>query len=1148
MYRKKLAVRAMTAIATGALLISNVSVAVASTDAAKTVVAEDKDVSSEKAAEAVDSDAAETVTEDADANKLSDSKQATDTDWRDVAVWFEADGDMIGPTLYLNSFDVSDISGLKKEIDKWLKKNDEFEGYSVSKYPSKEELKEGGSIGCQLKAKSKKFIVNFVDRDGNPVLSNSIDLPADTTQVNTSKFNSILPTGYHLVTLGDVALDEYGEFNVVVEINELVDENKSFVVNFVDRDGNPVLSNSIDLPADTTQVNTSKFNSILPTGYHLVTLGDVALDEYGEFNVVVEINELVDENKSFVVNFNDRNGKNVLSTSIDLPADTTIVNTSMFKDILPSGYKLVTLGDVSLDEYGAFNVIVEINDFVDENKSFVVNFNDRDGKNVLSTSIDLPADTTQVNTSKFNSILPTGYHLVTLGDVALDEYGAFNVVVEINNFVDENKSFMVNFNDRDGKNVLSTSIDLPADTTIINTSKFKDILPSGYKLVTLGDVSLDEYGAFNVVVEINDFVDENKSFVVNFNDRDGKNVLSTSIDLPADTTIINTSKFKDILPSGYKLVTLGDVSLDEYGAFNVVVELNDFVDENKSFVVNFNDRDGKNVLSTSIDLPADTTIINTSKFKDILPSGYKLVTLGDVSLDEYGAFNVVVEINDFVEETKTFIINFIDRDGKNVLTTQIELPAGTTIINTSKVANLVPAGYQIAIVGDLQLDTTYNAFNVTVEPKENPEPVKATAQVTLLQNGSPVGSVEITDAPVDDKDALKAAINAAIADKNLVVDGELPEGGWYNNIYKLTVNVVRAKTTAQVTLLQNGAPVGSVEIADAPVDDKDALKAAINAAIADKNLVVDGELPEGGWDNGVYKLTVNVKATETPAPDEKVELTVEYVDADGKTVATGKVTVNKNDTTVSADQLTDVPEGYDVTGTTFDIKDGKVVVTVQAKENPKPDDKAVSTVTINFMRGQNIAATQTFNREGKKGDTFTVTKADVDTSVIPSAYNVYKYFDDTTVAYGENVTLQVELKAKNSGNGGGSGSSGGGSSVSTGASGVLTAGTWKLDDKGWWYQYTNNTYAKNGWYTLEWQNRLDWYYFDAEGYLVSGWYTDANGNRFYLHPLHDGTFGRMYTGWNKVDGAWQFFNDNTEAGVYGAWQEGTPVPAELANA
>ena len=111
---------------------------------------------------------------------------------------------------------------------------------------------------------------------------------------------------------------------------------------------------------------------------------------------------------------------------------------------------------------------------------------------------------------------------------------------------------------------------------------------------------------------------------------------------------------------------------------------------------------------------------------------------------------------------------------------------------------------------------------------------------------------------------------------------------------------------------------------------------------------------------------------------------------------------------------------------------------------------------------------------------------------------------------------------------------------------ALVGGQWILDSVGWWYPFQDNTYAKGGWYYLEWQDRMDWYYFNAEGYLISGWY-EENGNKYYLHELHDGTFGHMYLGWNKIGDQWYYFNDNADKGVYGALVEGVPVPSELAN-
>ena len=144
----------------------------------------------------------------------------------------------------------------------------------------------------------------------------------------------------------------------------------------------------------------------------------------------------------------------------------------------------------------------------------------------------------------------------------------------------------------------------------------------------------------------------------------------------------------------------------------------------------------------------------------------------------------------------------------------------------------------------------------------------------------------------------------------------------------------------------------------------------------------------------------------------------------------------------------------------------------------------------------------------------------------------------------------MDLTTRSSGGGSGSSGGSGGGSGSRGGSSTasatkLTNGHWILDSVGWWYPFSDNTYAKGGWYYLEWQNKMDWYYFDNNGYLVSGWF-EENGNKYYLHDVHDGTFGRMYSGWNKIGNQWYYFNDTT-TGTFGALDPNAQVPAELLN-
>ena len=222
----------------------------------------------------------------------------------------------------------------------------------------------------------------------------------------------------------------------------------------------------------------------------------------------------------------------------------------------------------------------------------------------------------------------------------------------------------------------------------------------------------------------------------------------------------------------------------------------------------------------------------------------------------------------------------------------------------------------------------------------------------------------------------------------------------------------------------------------------------------------------------------------------------------------------------------------------------KTLLPLRKIELPTPDEKADATLHVSYIFNYKEIASEDITVRGKKGESYTFT---ADNLNIPSSYKLKKAMEPTEVQFGETYAITLELARRSSG--GGSGSSGGGSgsgggrSVSTAKK--LTNGQWILDSTGWWYPFSDNTYAKGGWYYLEWQNKMDWYYFDNNGYLVSGWF-EENGNKYYLHDVHDGTFGRMYLGWNKIGNQWYYFNDTT-TGTFGALNPNAQVPAELLN-
>ena len=79
----------------------------------------------------------------------------------------------------------------------------------------------------------------------------------------------------------------------------------------------------------------------------------------------------------------------------------------------------------------------------------------------------------------------------------------------------------------------------------------------------------------------------------------------------------------------------------------------------------------------------------------------------------------------------------------------------------------------------------------------------------------------------------------------------------------------------------------------------------------------------------------------------------------------------------------------------------------------------------------------------------------------------------------------------------------------------LGKGQWIQNDKGWWYQYADGSYAKNTWEAINGA----WYHFDSNGYMQTGWFTEGTA-KYYLDPAS----GVMLTGWQQINNKWYYFN------------------------
>lgn len=106
---------------------------------------------------------------------------------------------------------------------------------------------------------------------------------------------------------------------------------------------------------------------------------------------------------------------------------------------------------------------------------------------------------------------------------------------------------------------------------------------------------------------------------------------------------------------------------------------------------------------------------------------------------------------------------------------------------------------------------------------------------------------------------------------------------------------------------------------------------------------------------------------------------------------------------------------------------------------------------------------------------------------------------------------------------------------------------WVMDDKGWWYQLSDETFLKDGWYELDGK----WYHFDSSGYMSAKKYIkskdyESNGVIYYVDQngiwdeqkyrwMQEGTEwwfaqvgGKWYARneWAWIEDKWYYFDDH----------------------
>ena len=900
-------------------------------------------------------------------------------------------------------------------------------------------------------------------------------------------------------------------------------------IQFVTADGASAGGGDYFLPAGVQ--NYSILEQYLPEGYKLAVSGDFMVAAGESETVRVEPIEAEAETVIMNIQFKTADGEVVAGGDYFVPAG--VQNYSVLEQYVPEGYKMTVSGDFMATENAHLDVTIE--PIEAETEDIIMNIQFKTAEGVVIAGGDYFVPEGVQNYSVLEQYVPAGWKMAVSGDFFAEAGAHLEVRVEKEGTETQEAITKVQFV-CDGEVVGGGDYFVEAKDGIYKLSELEKYVPEGYVLAESGDAFVNQDEPRQVRVEKKAAETQEMITKVQFV-YNGEVVAGGDYFVTADENgIYKLSELEKYVPEGYVLAESGDAFVNEDEPLQVRVEKKASETQEMITKVQFV-YNGEVVAGGDYFVTADENgIYKLSELEEYVPEGYVLAESGDAFVDPDNARQVRIEKE--ASETQEMItkVQFV-YNGEVVAGGDYFVAADENgIYKLSELEEYVPEGYVLAESGDAFVDPD-NVRQVRIEK------IAETKEVTVTyideETNAPVGTETIT-VDADAYNVNTSVLTSVPEGYELVWVGDIKlEGSELSVLVRATGEEPTdpSEETKEVTVNYydeggNLVEVGTVTVpADAETVD--------TSALTD---VPEGyEIVNGGAVaivDGAISVTVKETGEQPTDPSQETkEVTVIYNDENGNLVAEDVITVPADATTVDTSTLTNIPGGYEIAnGGVVTIVDGTISVTLRAV--------ATATLTIHFNNGGTEVGTQTVTATGTPGanHVFNLTR---DMLEVPSGYSyIGGEIDPITVAYGQAADATINVVGYTQGSGGSGGGGGGGSSVSSAT--ALISGDWVLDNVGWWYRYSNSTYAVGGWYYLEWQGNMDWYYFDSTGYLVSGWF-DNNGMRYYLHDVHDGTFGRMYIGWNNIGGQWYYFSESTTDGTLGALVADAQVPAELLN-
>ena len=284
---------------------------------------------------------------------------------------------------------------------------------------------------------------------------------------------------------------------------------------------------------------------------------------------------------------------------------------------------------------------------------------------------------------------PAGYEVVNSDCIVRDGY----VYVAVKP-VPTTKTIKINYySEAEKKQIAEVEMTVAADATSVNSSKLT--APKGYELVESGDFTIRDGYVYAAVRKVKAPATTKTIKINYYSEAEEKQIAEVEMTVAADATYVNTSALT--APEGYELVLSGDLAIRDGYVYAAVKKIG-----SKTVKINYySEAEEKQIAEVEMTVAPDATCVNTSKLT--APTGYELVEVGDLPIHDGYVYAAVRKVS-----TKEVKINFYcPEEKKQVAEPTVVVNADATYVNSSAYAALVPAGYELAEVGDMPIRDGY---------------------------------------------------------------------------------------------------------------------------------------------------------------------------------------------------------------------------------------------------------------------------------------------------------------------------------------------------------------------------------------------------------------------------------------------------------